>query len=246
MLLGQQDGTVAAHRDSHGADPAASQPSSLTQRNQFVDHHGRRIVAWMRIPVPAPTVGRHHRHRRQRLAVHLQRQRVLQGHPAQDVTMIGTERMQRDDEQQPGCPAGSPAARRSCSPPPGAAHGRRSCPRPQAREPRRSWADSPPSTPRPAGRGPAGPAALRGKPGRARPPRRRPAPRARLRWRPASGAGSSRRGCPCSPARRGPRWCGQPGPAGPLPGLPPDDQRDDHHGEPSRVDVTGPEQPLWP
>jgi hypothetical protein len=90
-------------------------------------------------------------------------------------------------------------ARRSCSPPPGGAHGRRSCPRQQAREPRRSWAASPLSTPRPAGRGPAGPAVLRGKPGRARPSRRQPAPRVRLRWRPAPDGASIRRGGPCSP-----------------------------------------------
>jgi len=102
ILLGEQQGAVAAHRDAHHRDPPgrASQAEAPAARDQLTDHHRHRVVARMRVPVPVAAVHGDHRHRSERPAVHLERHGLRGGHADQGVGVATAVAVEHDDQRQ--------------------------------------------------------------------------------------------------------------------------------------------------
>jgi hypothetical protein len=102
ILLGEQQGAVAAHRDAHHRDPPgrASQAEAPAARDQLIDHHRHRVVARMRVPVPVAAVHGDHRHRSQRPAVHLERHGLRGRHADQGVGVVIAVTVEHDHQRQ--------------------------------------------------------------------------------------------------------------------------------------------------
>lgn len=104
ILLGEQQGAVAAHRDAHHPDPPgrASQAEAPAQRDQLTDHHRHRVVTRMRVPVAVAAVDGDQRHRSERPAVHLERHGLRGGHADQGVGVVTAVAVEHDHQRQFG------------------------------------------------------------------------------------------------------------------------------------------------
>jgi len=102
ILLGEEQGAVAAHRDAHYPDPPgrASQAEAAAARDQLIDHHRHRVVARMRVPVAVAAVHGDHRHRSQRLAVHLERHGLRGRNADQGVGVVAAVTVEHDHQRQ--------------------------------------------------------------------------------------------------------------------------------------------------
>jgi hypothetical protein len=134
ILLGEQQGAVATHRNAHHRDPPgrASQAKAPAERDQLADHHRHRVIARMRVPVAVATVDGDQRHRNERLAVHLKRHGLRGRQADQRVGVITAVAVEHDHQRQfvPGAMPGRVGDRVPDRPVPGRgverARGRRS------------------------------------------------------------------------------------------------------------------------
>ena len=123
ILLGEQEGAVAAHRDAHQPDPPgrASQAEAPAEGDQLTDHHRHRVVAGMRVPVAVAAIDGDQRHRSERPAVHLERHGLRGRHADQGVGVVTAVPVEHDHQRQfvPGAVPGRVGDRVPDRPAPG-------------------------------------------------------------------------------------------------------------------------------